>query len=467
MQSQLQLLTRIHWWEHPWVRVWVPRLIVIGVLVISIGMPLGVEPRYWQLLVGAIIAGAITLVFLQRPPLGLLALIITGLLVPAPPLPGGLNAAVLLLAFLVGLWGLDLLSRRQITLVASRPILPLLALATVSVTSFVIGQREWFRTGQHAPLDTQLGALAIFVLAVGAFLLVAHQVTELKWLAWMTWLYLAVAAIAPAGWLLPWIVRGLNNQLLQLGTMNNSMFWLWIVALSCSQALYNRRLPTMWRMALGGLCLATLYVLFGPLNDWKSGYIPAIAAIGVIVAARSWRIGISLALIGALPMFWLANQAVATDEYSFFSRLDAWMVILNMTKISPVLGFGPANYHEYAILFPLRGHYSYFSSHNQYLDIIAQIGFLGLGCFLWFSWEVGRLAWQLRNSVPPGFAQAYIYGALGGLVGMLVSGMLVDWFLPFVYNIGLTGFRTSMLAWVFLGGIVAIEQMVRQQGETT
>jgi len=34
--------------------------------------------------------------------------------------------------------------------------------------------------------------------------------------------------------------------------------------------------------------------------------------------------------------------------------------------------------------------------------------------------------------------------------------MLADWFLPFVYNIGFAGFRTSALAWMFLGGLVAL-----------
>jgi hypothetical protein len=42
---------------------------------------------------------------------------------------------------------------------------------------------------------------------------------------------------------------------------------------------------------------------------------------------------------------------------------------------------------------------------------------------------------------------------------------LADWVLPFFYNIGLTGFRTSMLAWLFLGGLVSLEQMSRQRAD--
>jgi hypothetical protein len=37
--------------------------------------------------------------------------------------------------------------------------------------------------------------------------------------------------------------------------------------------------------------------------------------------------------------------------------------------------------------------------------------------------------------------------------------MLGDWVLPFVYNVGLSGFRTGALAWFFLGGLVVLEKL--------
>jgi hypothetical protein len=61
-----------------------------------------------------------------------------------------------------------------------------------------------------------------------------------------------------------------------------------------------------------------------------------------------------------------------------------------------------------------------------------------------------------------GFTHAYVVGALGGLAGMLVAGMLGDWMIPFVYNVGLEGFRASIFGWLFLGGLVAIEQMYKK-----
>ena len=151
------------------------------------------------------------------------------------------------------------------------------------------------------------------------------------------------------------------------------------------------------------------------------------------------------------------------DEYSISTRFDAWLIMAQIIKISPLLGLGFANYYWYTPLFPIRGYAVSFNSHNNYVDIVAQTGLVGLVCFLWFLWEVGRLGWRLRERVPAGFAQAYVYGALGGLAGMAVAGMLGDWVLPFFYNIGLNGFRSSMLGWLFLGGLVSLEQMVRTQ----
>lgn len=441
-------------------------LIVAGVLLLSIALPL--TASYYQILLfGVLCLVGVILALLRWPTLGLVALVYVALIVPSPELPGGLNVGVLFLGLLVGLWLLPMLAQGQIQLVTSPTIHPLLAVVGAAILAFMVGQLTWFVGTQHAPLDTQLGGLAIFVLAAGAFLLVAHQIHDLKWLQWLTWSYVALTSLQTLGWIAPWLVRGLNDRLLQPGTTNNSMFWLWLVAITFSQAIYNRKLHLVWRVLVGALCLATIYVVFIIQNEWKSGYLPAFVAIAAIIGARSWRLTLVLVVAGIVPAQLLSSQAVATDEYSYSTRLDAWIVVFQMIKFNPITGFGPGNYSFYTHLFPLRGYNARFNSHNQYLDIIAQIGILGLICFLWFAWKIGWLSWRLRDKAPAGFAQAYVYGALGGLAGMLASGMLVDWFLPYVYNIGLTGFRASMLAWVFLGGVVSIERIVRHQEETS
>jgi len=50
-------------------------------------------------------------------------------------------------------------------------------------------------------------------------------------------------------------------------------------------------------------------------------------------------------------------------------------------------------------------------------------------------------------------------------LGAVAAGMLDDWVLPFVYNVTLDGFRASALGSIFLGGLVALADVSRTQGE--
>lgn len=446
---------------------WLPPLVIVGVLLLSLALPLVAPQRYWPFLIGLPIALGVILAFMLWPPLGLLALVATALVVPSPSLPGGLNVAVLFLALLTGLWLVHtVLEKRGARLVPSPTVKPLLGLVLVAVLAFGIGHLPWFAVVHMAPLDAQLGGLAIFVLSVGAFLLVAHQVRDLRWLELLTWLFLALGALFIAGFIAGWLVPGLGgitSRLFQLGAISNSMFWVWLLALAFSQAWLNRRLHLGWRLALAALVVATLYVALVPARDWKSGWMPPLVAIAVIIGLRSWRAALALALLGLTQAKNIFSTAIASDEYSYSTRLDAWEIMLEMIKTNPATGFGPANYYWYTRLYRIRGWDVEFNSHNQYIDIVAQTGLLGLACVLWFFWEVGRLGWRLRTRVSPGFAEAYVYGALGGLAGTLAAGIFVDWFLPFVYNVGLDGFRGSMLPWLFLGGLVSLEQITQGQ----
>jgi O-antigen ligase len=245
-----------------------------------------------------------------------------------------------------------------------------------------------------------------------------------------------------------------------------TVFFVWLVALAFSQSLFNGDLHPAWRWALGGLVLITLYTLFIVKFEDKSGWLSVFVGIAVIVTARSWRVGLVLIPVAVLSALFLWTRLVGTDDYSISTRFDAWVIMAQIIKISPVWGLGFANYYWYTPLFPIRGYAVSFNSHNNYLDIVAQTGVVGLICFVWLLFEVGWLGWQLRKHAPAGFAQAYVYGALGGLAGMIVAGTLGDWVLPFFYNIGLDGFRSSMLGWLFLGGLVSLQQILRLQNTT-
>jgi hypothetical protein len=71
--------------------------------------------------------------------------------------------------------------------------------------------------------------------------------------------------------------------------------------------------------------------------------------------------------------------------------------------------------------------------------------------------------WRLRRRASNGFVRAYANAGLAGLAGMLAAGLLGDWFIPFVYNIGFNGFRAAALGWILLGGMVALSVMGEEE----
>ena len=435
-------------------------VLVVGELLLIAGLAFMASQRQLQLVLVLPLGIGLILTFLRWPPLGIIVAALAGFVVPFQGF-SGLNVSVILVALLIGIWLLDMItSKHQIQIALSQTVWPLIAFLIVGVLSFGIGQLPWFTFAVHAPIGAQLGGLAIVVLSAGIFLLVASRVNNLDWLKAITWAFLAFSVFAILiGGVLPALGLPTQTWIQPAG----SVYFIWVVAMGFSQAAFNRDLHPGWRLAIGGLILYTLYDLFIIRFVDKSGWLPVLICIGVMIGLRSWRAGLVLIPVAAIAVFFLTTRVVNSEEYSVSTRFDAWLILAQIIKINPLLGLGFANYYWYTPLFPIRGYAVSFNSHNNYVDIVAQTGFVGLICLLLFFWQVGWVGWRLRNQVPSGFAQAYVYGALGGLAGMVMVGMMGDWIIPFFYNIGLSGFRSSMLGWLFLGGLVSLEQMIRSQ----
>lgn len=396
----------------------------------------------------------------NRPTMGILLLIPACLVAPLEIGTGTnttIHAGLVLVILLLGLWLLDAVVRREgLSLPRSGPTLALLLFVCVAVMAFVGGQLPWFPVSP-APLRAQIGGLFVFVLSAGTFFLVANRVQELGWLRWMTWLYVVICAAFVMGHLVPDLAVHAHSILRDGAT--GSLSWTWLVALAAGQLLFNRHLSHGARLALLVAIIATMYINIVRIGYWKSGWIPPLVTLAVILMLR-WPLLIPVGCTASIALgFHLFPELVASDAYSYQTRLEAWKILTMMLHENPVLGFGPANYYWYTPLYAIRGYYVQFNSHSQYIDILLQTGILGLLCFLWFIWAAVRLAWRMRIRVPEGFARGYVYGALGGLAGVVVACALGDWLLPFVYNIGLSGMRTTIPVWMFLGGLVALQRM--------
>ena len=179
----------------------------------------------------------------------------------------------------------------------------------------------------------------------------------------------------------------------------------------------------------------------------------AFAAIGILICSRRT----DLRAIPE-PRAHFERRRAETIR-ALISGLHAWDIILRQVlPANPILGlarellllYSPLPYlwvlREFQLAQSIRGH-------------SGADGGCGFGALAWLMLAIGRLGWNLRNRVPPGFPRGYVYACLGRIGGTLYAGMHGDWFIPFVYNIGFNGFRASVLAWMFMGGLVAVQRM--------
>lgn len=172
---------------------------------------------------------------------------------------------------------------------------------------------------------------------------------------------------------------------------------------------------------------------------------------------------IAIALLGnSIYQFWGGDSEL---QSSGGGRLAHYQIVWHFVSQKPLFGLGPAAYRFYVATEPgLIAAKLYLGApvltHNNYLDLFANVGIIGLAIVMWLLVVIGRVGWRLRDSLPErGFAIAYTNSAIAGLVGMAIAGLLNDWFLPFIYNVGFPGFRSSVLAWVFLGGLIALDHV--------
>lgn len=455
------------WLDDHRLLVW-QTVIVLAVLVLSAGMAVVSSRTLTAVIFAAPFLFVGVVLLLRRPTIGLVLLIAASLIFPLELIHEiGLTALIVL--GLTALWVFDMIAvKRKVTLLKSPAISPLLVFLVVTILAFLNGQIPWYPVNS-APLDGQIGAILILLVVVSAFLLVAHQIKEIVWLKWLVFLFLGLGTIFIAASLFP-SLRNVVMRFSPSGITSGSMFWAWMVALAFSQAVFNKKLSNPIRAGLGFIVLTSLYIALFPARAWISGWLPPLIALFVIVWIGLPRQAIYVTLAGgAVLLTQIKNLLdnliyVGDNSYSEVTRLEAWCIIAQIVKVNPILGVGPANYSYYTPLFPIFGWYVQFNSHNNYVDIVAQTGILGLISIIWFIWAILKVAWRVRKMVPEGgFEQAYVYGVIGGIVATFAAGMLGDWFLPYVYNATIRSLRTSIMPWLFMGGLLALEQILLQR----
>ena len=194
-------------------------------------------------------------------------------------------------------------------------------------------------------------------------------------------------------------------------------------------AVARRRARFVW-IAAASLMLAAL---------WITGSRVAVAAVPIGLLVFAWLaktarwsslaakrvVAAGVAIVGALAVtagLWYLHETAAKRSVPVAVqwRVELGRAALRMFRSSPVFGIGVGRFWEQSGEFidePFRRFVPRENAHNNYLQILAELGAAGLIAFLWLLATVARGAWARRRRG----SDAILAGTAAGMVAFLVT----------------------------------------------
>lgn len=407
---------------------------------------------------------------LYRVELGVMAIVFTSFFVRFTFSTGtstAVPASLFVSGIAVSIWILSMMVRRRIQLVPGRYILPTLIFIILCILSvpysWLILRPDIFGHGGagHSGLSftfVQVGGVTLMILLPAVMLMTANVLKSEGWFKALFWIVVIVA--------IPELLSRLGVlrlSFLGISLETGASYSLWVVAMCVGQAFFNTSFPKWLRAALLGIAAIWLYYGAEVGATWFSGWMPAAAALMFLAFIRSRKLFFVLLTFGLIVFLLRADHYIASiwgDAVSNDSnRFAIWKVIifdLTLTKTNFFFGAGPAGYLPfYETYYPGNA----WVSHNNYVDIFAEVGLVGFSVFIWMLYSIFYTGWKQHSNMPTPFLKAFNYGALAGFVGTLFAMGLGDWHIPFVYNIGIPGFDIAVYGWLVSGAMLALQHI--------
>lgn len=193
--------------------------------------------------------------------------------------------------------------------------------------------------------------------------------------------------------------------------------------------------PWVWRLAcLAAAGLAVTAIVFSHSRGGFIGLSLAMALWAVREKRRMQAVVVgSIFVLGLLVFapksFWERNETVATfhEDASAMGRVYAWQVASRISLDKPLLGVGLGSFrYAWPMYAPPEAHRAYVA-HNIFLDVIGELGWVGLAFFLVFAGGAAGGAFAASRDAEMGWlARALSASMVGYLVCDLFSGYILS-----------------------------------------
>jgi len=147
-----------------------------------------------------------------------------------------------------------------------------------------------------------------------------------------------------------------------------------------------------------------------------------------------------------------------TESSSLKRRIAIWKFTGMMIKDHPIFGSGLGTFKYNSLSYQAqffdqgenRSLYPYGfadKAHNEYLQLGAELGMLGLGIFLWLLITYFNYGIKLLKRLKDEYKQGILIGLMGGVVAVLIDG---------IFGFPLHLPATIVLFWLFIGLVVSL-----------
>ena len=214
-----------------------------------------------------------------------------------------------------------------------------------------------------------------------------------------------------------------NSNILANLLMKSALYAIWLLVYSENKIIHKMVLT---------LCLVASYYGMFLSGGRKFIIIPAIFLYILLFFKRDSRgrkhlvkyTGVVIAIVIAVyylimnvPAFYAVIGERMESLFSFIrtghsisgksAEIRATMIEIGFNKWmdSPIWGYGFDSFKYYNRL--MTGHFYY--SHNNYIEILFDLGIIGFAIYYWFYWKLFYVAWKGKNSYTPEI-RAFVIG---------------------------------------------------------
>ena len=240
-----------------------------------------------------------------------------------------------------------------------------------------------------------------------------------------------------------------------LGILN-----LLFVCLALCELLYAKKETTRL-----GFCLLTCMYAGGVIMSFgRESWIGLLLATWIILWFRfksPLALLFSLIILPIVLLFFpnIINFFDPTKVYGI-DRINIWQDAIAIWQHSPYMGVGAGNYQFFDLTYgtDIAG-----VAHNQFLEVLAEMGIQGLACLLLAIILIGWTAFKRFQTAVSSTAKAVALAYLGYFAALVFATFFTDSFVASTAAAGGTGpFIGGSYIWFFLGLVLSIPNWDRE-----